>query len=470
MVDIIRLLLIGAGSRGKEAYGKVVLELQQRSKFIAVAEPIQERREEFAAVHKIKLSNQFLDWKPLLDAGIEADAVLVCTQDQHHKEPAIYAMQKGYHVLLEKPMAENLKDCIEIIQTAQKTGKILQVCHVLRYTPFFKIIYHAIESGKLGTIISYTHRENVSHFHMAHSFVRGNWRNSDQSSPMILAKCCHDLDLIYWFVGAKCKKISSFGGLTFFKKENAPPEATKRCVDCPLKDKCEFSAYQIYSGKPFFDLAMNSPHMGILKRLAKMRVKHPNFTKFLSKFFPIVRTIIPWKQWPTNTITEDLTEEGIAKAIAEGPYGRCVWYCDNNVVDHQSISMLFENGITAHLLMHGHSPIEGRSLRIDGTKGTIIADFLADDNKITFIEHGTTKREELFHAGLDTSGHGGGDAGLINAFIELLEQTQKNKDTSFQNDVGLTSGVASFESHLMAFISEIARKDQQVHLIDDYRE
>ena len=469
----VKLLLIGAGARGKDAYGNVILGMKEKVLIVAVAEPNPIRLEKLSKDHSIPVERQFTDWKPLLNAGIEADAVLVCTQDKDHKDPAVLAMKKGYHLLLEKPMAENLEDCIEIVKTAKETNRKLMVCHVLRYTGFFRTIFDAIESGKIGKLITLTHRENVSHFHMAHSFVRGNWGNKEKSSPMMLAKCCHDLDLIYWYVGAKCDKLSSFGSLSFYNEENAPVDSAERCCDCKYKydEKCEFSAYHIYSGRPLLNFAMNSPYMGIISTFAKIRIKSPKFTKFISKFSKNIRRTIPWKEWPTNIITEDLTDEGIEKAIKEGPYGRCVFRCDNNVVDNQMVTMNFKNGVTANLLMHGHSPIEGRSLRIDGTEGVLIGKFFGDENSIQLIKHGSIEREELYNSKFDMSGHGGGDKGIIEAFVELILKIKVAEKSGGDVDFeGLTNAEASFESHLMALISEKARIEQKVISLDKYRE
>jgi predicted dehydrogenase len=466
----LRFLLIGAGGRGHFAYGKTMLQFKEQARFIAVAEPIPERRSAFAADHNISPEFQFDDWKPLLDANIPADAVFICTQDALHKAPAIYAMKKGYHVLLEKPMSNTLEDCLEIVKTAKDTKRQLQICHVLRYTKFFRTIYDAIQSGKLGQIITYTHRENVAHFHMAHSYVRGNWRNLAESSPMILAKCCHDLDIIYWFAGAQCDKLASFGKLAFFKKDHAPPESTDRCCTCPLKDTCEFSAYSIYAGKPLINAAASSPKLGMLHHLAKIQKNYPGFVKFLAKFIAPIRRIVPWKEWPTTIITTDLSEAGIRKAIEEGPYGRCVWKCDNDVVDHQMVTMNFKNGITANLTMHGHSPFEGRQLRIDGTKGVIIANFMLDDTSIEFIEHGTMKRELLHKETASPEGHGGGDLGLVKSFIEFMQKVRAAETQGKTIEIqGLTGAEESLESHLMAFLSETARLDQKVHSLDEVR-
>ncbi len=238
MKQPIDLVLIGAGQRGALAYGSYALARPEDARIVAVAEPDPERRKRVADQHDIDDDMCFADWRELTSRSQLARGAIIATQDQDHVPPAVAAMQAGYDVLLEKPMAHTLAGCVQLVQTAEHTGRILQVCHVLRYSPFWRALHEVLEFGRLGDIITVEHRENVAFWHMAHSFVRGNWRNAALSSPMILAKCCHDLDILVWNLSSPVQRLSSFGSLRHFRPENAGPEIPDRCTDgCPVEQK-----------------------------------------------------------------------------------------------------------------------------------------------------------------------------------------------------------------------------------------
>ena len=239
--------LIGAGRRGIQTFGGFALRNPYEIQFIAVAEPDAERRVQFAAQHDIPKERQFSSWEELLDRPKLCEALVIATMDQMHFAPTIAALDAGYDILLEKPMSNEPVECLRMAQQAQAEKRLLMICHVLRYTPFFTAIKKIVDSGLLGDIVSVQHNENVGYYHQAHSFTRGNWRNSQLSSPMILAKCCHDMDILTWLIGKRCQKISSFGGLYLFKPENAPVGAPARCTDgCPVERQCPYSAIRIY--------------------------------------------------------------------------------------------------------------------------------------------------------------------------------------------------------------------------------
>ena len=239
MPEPLQLLLFGAGNRGADAYGAYALQHPDQVQFVAVAEPDSFRRTEFGRAHQIPPRNQFTTWQEALTAGKIADALINATQDDMHHSSTLAALKAGYDILLEKPIAPTLQETIEIVQAAEDSGQLLMICHVLRYTDFFQKVNQIIKSGRLGQIVNISHSENVSYFHMAHSYVRGNWRNTDVSAPMILAKCCHDLDLLYWFLDEKPDLLSSAGNLRHSRVENAPSDAPERCTDgCPAADTC----------------------------------------------------------------------------------------------------------------------------------------------------------------------------------------------------------------------------------------
>lgn len=227
----ITAALLGAGMRGEMAYASYALSHPDEIQFVAVAEPDRTKRERFRELHSIPEEMCFQGWEELLEKPRLADALLVCTQDSMHYEPSIKALKAGYHLLVEKPMSPNPLECIRMGELARERQRVFSVCHVLRYTPFFSTIKKLLAEGRIGKLVSIQHNENVGFWHQAHSFVRGNWGNSGKSSPMILAKCCHDMDILLWLVGAQCKRLSSFGSLMHFRKEEAPEGAPMRCLD-----------------------------------------------------------------------------------------------------------------------------------------------------------------------------------------------------------------------------------------------
>ncbi len=253
MPQPLELVLMGAGQRGATAYASYAFSHPGEVRFVAVAEPNAERRRKFADEHDIDEAYCFESWEELAAKGQLGQGAIVAMQDQMHVEPAVAAMQAGYDVLLEKPMAHTLEGCVKLVQTAEQTGRSLQICHVLRYSPFWRTLKQVLDSGRLGEIITVEHRENVSYWHMSHSFVRGNWGNTAASSPMILAKCCHDMDILYWNLGGRPKRLSSFGSLLHYRSESVGPEIPLRCTDgCPIEESCPFSAIGIYmEGRPF---------------------------------------------------------------------------------------------------------------------------------------------------------------------------------------------------------------------------
>ena len=457
----IRAVLLGAGRRGFYTYGKYALQNKDKLKFVAVAEPIDARRENFAKLHKIPLNKCYKSWVDLLTEEKFADAIFVCTQDQMHIQPTLHALDKGYHVLLEKPMATKLEDCIKIVKKTEETGLILGICHVLRYTKFFSTIYNLIQEGVLGKTINISHRENVSWYHMAHSYVRGPWRSIRKSSPMILAKCCHDLDLLYYMIGALPKKISSFGNLLQFKPENAPQGAPKYCLEgCPEKVTCVYYAPRIYIDIIPIIQIMRKGKKRFYRFLANLRQNHIRFLTFLSKIIPLLKRLRYWQDWPVNYLyvdqREDYSDKAKMEILKKSPYGRCVYHCDNDVVDHQIVNIEFENGATANLTMHGFSDKEGRTLRIDGTKATLIGEFFDAYKKITIYDHFTGEKEVIMDEklSLSTTEHGGGDRFLIDAFINSLIDPNKKQP--------LTNARTVLESHLMAFAAHESRLNNRV--------
>lgn len=414
MTQPITAVVLGAGGRGFYSYAPYALEHPDEVRFVAVAEPDPVRRARFAEVHNIAPENQFTTWEDLLAKGRIADALLNCTQDRMHYPSTLAAIDAGYHILLEKPMAERLDHVVHLVQAAERANVLLQVCHVLRYTNMFSTLHDILASGRIGEIVTVEHRENAAFWHMAHSFVRGHWRNAGLSSPMILAKCCHDLDILYWNMGLPVRRLQSFGSLFEFRAERVPAGATMRCTDgCPVE--CDYDARKLYL--------------------------RPDITG-----------------WPVTAITEDLSPEGRWAALETGPYGRCVWRCDNDVVDTQTVNMEYPNGATMTLFMHGHSHEEGRTMRYDGTRATLRGKFGHEGGIIEIHDH-LKQSCEMVDLASGPSGHGGGDFGIMRSFVRAVRGEQQP----------LTTGRESLESHLMAFAAEESRLNGTVVDMAEYR-
>lgn len=410
---MVTLAVIGAGLRGA-GYARLARDAGF-AEVVAVAEPDQGRRAAFAAEHDIPAEHAFADWRDLLAGGRLADAVIVATQDRMHLQPAVRAAELGYHILLEKPMAPTEEEATAIAEAADRNGVILAVCHVLRYAPYTTRLKELLDEGRIGQIMNIQHLEQVGWWHQAHSFVRGNWRNEAESAPMLLAKACHDLDWIVHVKGQVPERISSFGKLVHFTEENQPEGAAARCLDCSIEPTCPYSARRLYMEC----LADPDRHV-----------------------------------WPLGAITRDFTEEGVLTALREGPYGRCVYACDNDVVDSQVVIMEFADGTSATCTMTAFGALEHRKTRIFGTHGSIecdgetlrVHDFLTDEVSMIDALAGTDASA--------ASGHGGGDGALMRAFLTAVRD----------DDPALvpTDAQASLATHRVVWAAEQARRTRTV--------
>lgn len=414
----LNCLVIGLGDRGSR-FCESIPELG--GKVVAIADPDPKKRDFFADKHDIPTELMFEMGEDAIESELPFDAIYIATPDKNHYKLAVSALKKGYNVLLEKPMAPKPSQCIKIIKAQEKSGKSLAVCHVLRYAPFFQTIKKIAKSGELGKIIAIDLIEEVGYWHFAHSYVRGNWRKEEDASPVILAKSCHDLDIISWLASSIPKTIFSKGDLTIFKKENAPPTSTERCtLDCPVKD-CIFDARKFY-------------------------LKHKGEIK-----------------WPYNVISQtDTSEKARLNAIKEGPYGKCVFQCDNNVCDHQEVLIYFENGIRANFVLRAGGAQPTRRITVYFERGCISGNMWR--GKLTKTTY-TGRREEPIVEEIDTTqlgSHGGGDSRLIKDFFETIK-SQNSKDN-------LTSAQRSLQSHLMAFVAEISRKSSKHGKPIDFKE
>ena len=402
----ITAVVLGAGSRGS-IYAGYAKEHPEELKIIAIAEPRRQRLDALAEEVGVLPEYRFDSWKDLLSQPKLADCAFVCTLDDDHIAPALKAMELGYDLLLEKPMSNREAECLQIAETARRTGRTLAVCHVLRYTPFYMTLKALIDQGAVGQVTTINQIENVGYWHQAHSFVRGNWRNSTETSPMLLQKSCHDMDIILWLMGSTCTKVHSFGSLRHFTPENAPAGAAERCLECPHRDTCPYSAPKLY---------MDMERTG----------------------------------WPVDVITTDLSEAGRRKALEEGPYGRCVYYCDNDVVDRQVVNLEFENGSVATFTMTGLSADFFRELKIFGTEGQIRANM--GTKEIVLHRFGEEPQTVPVDMGTEASGHGGGDYGLMADFLRILREGGESR----------SSAEVSLQSHLICFAAERSRNEDLV--------
>lgn len=372
---------------------------------MAVAEPVAARRDRISHRHEIPPEGRFETWQDLLAGPARADAVIVATMDHEHMRPAIAALEQGYHLLLEKPMAPTLgaiKEIASVAGTAQERhGTVAGVVHPLRYGPSFRALREIVSSGRIGTLITLDHVEQVGWWHYAHSYVRGNWRRADEAAFMLLTKSCHDIDYLSYLVGEPVLRVSSFGSLSHFRREQAPVHSGERCIACPVEPECEYSALRWY--------------------VAADR-----------------------ERWPASVASDDHSLAAHLAAVSQGPFGRCVWKSDNDVVDHQVVSLEFETGTTATFTMTAFTSRVARRARLHGTRGDI--DF--EQNRIEIREFGSDTTETMQFANSD-EGHRDGDYHIIERFVRGVETGNQTLVT--------TSIPESVSSHVVTFAAEHAR-------------
>ena len=415
----LKAIIIGCGDRGT-TYARHMADAREKFDVVAIADPIDDRRNFVRDTFSIPEEKCFTDWHPLTELGKIADLAIIATMDRDHFAPAMKAIELGYDLLLEKPIAPTQEECKLLTNAAKEKGVKVVICTVLRYTPVFITLKNLIDSGKIGDVVSINHEECVGIIHQSHSFVRGNWGNEQRSSNMLLQKSCHDIDIIQWLLQKKCLKVQSFGALTYFREENAPEGAPERCIDgCPHSDTCPFNAVKLY-----YDDKENGWFRGACT-----------------------------KRWVH-------TDELVEKSLRETLYGKCVYKCDNNVVDHQTVNMLFDGNVTVTFTMNAFNR-GGRFMHIMGTKGEIRA-ALDSGSPIEVFNFQKNDYETYDITGDNsiTGGHGGGDGGIVHTLHAYL--------TDSYDGNSIPDITESYYNHSIVFAAEKSRLENVLVDFDEY--
>ena len=411
-MEPLTAVVIGAGNRGRLVYAAWARAHPDRLRVVAVAEPDEQRRAALASDHDISPARAYRDWKECLAAPRLADVAIVATSDTLHVEPALAAIERGYDVLLEKPIAPTPAQCVRVVEAAERAARLLQIGHVLRYAPFYETVHELVAGGALGELLHIDMKEQVAAWHMTHSYVRGRFRSRALAAPILLAKSCHDLDLLCWLAARPARRVASFGALGHYRPEHAPEGAPERCTDgCPAQERCAHDAVRFYLGPD--------------ERLARL--------------------------WPWVDVSPDPSPAARRRALETGRYGRCVYRCDNDALDHQVVALEFAGGLTASFALHGLAAHEQRTIRVTGTRGELRG--LLDGGVLEVTRPGVLEVER-HDVGGGMIGHFGGDHGLMEHFVELLR--------SGRRDAVRASGRSALESHLVGFAAERARESGSV--------
>lgn len=400
--------VLGCGARG-QGFADWIARHPTLARVAAVAEPLPDRRNLVGDRHQVPSALRFDSWEQLLARPRLADAVINTLMDQQHVGAAVAALDLGYHMLLEKPMAVTLADCVAIDAARRRNDRIVSVCHSLRHHPTYREVKRIIDAGTIGQVVSIDQLEGVEPVHQAHSFVRGNWGNESRSTFMLLAKSCHDIDIIMHLMGGDCRRVSSFGGLSHFTRANQPPGAPDRCSDgCPHEAACPYSALKVYG---------------------------------------------QGKSWGKYIGLDRLTQQQRDEFVKTSPYGRCVYATDNDVVDHQVVALEFAGGATGTFTMTAFAPA-GRKLRVHGTRGFIVAD--VEKRRVELHRFwGPNAGSEVIDIPADGEGtHDGGDDQIIHALVWAIRENNPA--------LVLTDSAESLRTHTVAFAAEKARREKRV--------
>lgn len=423
----LRVVLVGAGHRTL-LYSSYADQAPDRLQVVGVVDPDPVRRRQAADRHAITAEHQWATLDDLPEAGLVADAAINGTLDALHVPTSTVLLRKGYEVLLEKPIATSSEELMRLDAVTRETGRTVQICHVLRYAPFYRAIRETLVSGRIGSILSIQMAENVAYDHMSVSFVRGKFGNSERlGSSILLAKCCHDLDLMAWMLsGTPPTRVTSTGHRSFFRPERAPEGAGTRCVtDCPIEPTCAYSAKRHYVDNGWW------------------------------RFYA-------WEGIEDITLTPT-REQQLESLADDNPHGRCVWHSDNDVVDHQAVTVEFADGAIGTLTLAGNSARPSRTIHIVGTKGELFGtleegSFTVREIRPTGPERST---DEVISAGVTDDMHGGGDLLLVADFVDVLRGGQPTLSTTTLED--------SINGHLIGFAAELGRLEGRWVDVDELR-
>lgn len=392
---------IGAGNRMR-TYMHYVATHPEKVRLVAIAEPDRARREAMRKQFKLPASAAFSSYDKLFASDIYFKAAFIATPGNEHKRPALMALERGCHVLLEKPIAQNYEDCLEIANKAKEKNLIVSICHVMRYHPMFMKIKELIDSGHYGRVITVSHTEEVGIDRATHSYVRGYLNSETRSNPMLLDKSCHDVDFLLWITGAHCKSLSSFGSRLWFRSDNAPEGSAERCTLCGIEDRCPFSAIDLYRRRREW-----------------------------------IRNFVPG---PGQTVTDVVEEE-----LASGRFGRCVYRCDNDVVDNQVVTMRMTDGMLITLTMNVFTQTDCRTIEIGMTEGQITCNGMTVNAR-----HFRSRKTETydFKPLMSVGFHGGADMALVEDFIDAVSD----------GHIPSTDISGALEAHRIIFEAELSRK------------
>ena len=405
------IVAIGVGNRMR-TYMHYVESHPDIARLVAVVEPDPIRRNAMGDQFGIPEQYRYKDYHDFFKNPVKADVAFICTPEREHFEPCMEALRLGLHVLLEKPVAQTYEQCRLIYKAGKQAGKIVCVCHVLRYHPAFIKVKELVSSGKYGRIMTITHTEDVGIDRTTHSYVRGVMNTEAGNNPMLMAKCCHDIDFIVWLTDARCKKLSSFGSRAWFRRENAPEGSATRCVNCSIEKDCPYSAVDLYWRR----------------------------RQWINNF-----------DVPSGSTLDDV----LRKELEEGPFGRCVYHCDNDVVDNQVLTMQMEDNSLVTLCMDVFTRRDGRSTDIKMTRGEIVSDGV----KIFVTDFVTGKRETFdFTEVCKQPFHAGADLKLVENFIGAVRG---------ETSAPLTSIADSLRSHRLCFEAERSRHTGQTVTFED---
>jgi predicted dehydrogenase len=409
----LRAVIVGAGSRGNRVFAELMATQNLGFLVSGVVEPDAARRAAFRARYAVAEARCFATLEEFFAAPRFSDVAFVCSPDQTHFAIARDLSEQGHTIVLEKPAATTLAECVALLEIQRRCRNAIFVAHGLRYAPFFRAVKALLDGGSLGEIRHVHLTEHVGHWHFAHSYVRGQWRRADQAAPIVLTKTSHDLDILQWLINEPVRSVTSHGSLSAFRAANAPPGATPRCVDCPLQESCLYSATRFYLDER--------------------------------------------PEWPYDVILGGGVDsrERRRQAIETGPYGHCVWLNDNDVCDNQVVLLEFESGKLATFSMHAQTADNTRELRVFCDQGEISGNLRRGE---LVVSRFSGQKDELLPEVValpeTTDSHGGGDLELLRALYEHLTET-KHADI-------MTSLERSLTSHVVAFLAEESRLQDNV--------